>query len=192
MSYNEWAILAIIVVMVIVIVFMLYTLWRCLYPKRHTPVHPLYLPPPVPQLFLPEAPTETAVPVAEAPPHQYQYPSPSPDSDLLEEGITGFAELPDLGLRYGRRCNICYNTMDGYQSIYRVQPCDHSFHKKCIVTWFQTQFDNTGHYTCPVCQDAKPRSFVETKIITIRSPIPPPPTESPPPPPPLPHQVFGI
>jgi hypothetical protein len=41
-------------------------------------------------------------------------------------------------------CAICHETRGG--GTWGIVPCDHAFHRKCILSWFKR------HSTCPVCR----------------------------------------
>ena len=43
-------------------------------------------------------------------------------------------------------CSICQDTFKTDQPIRRLNYCDHSFHKTCVDTWFQT------NVKCPMCR----------------------------------------
>ena len=50
-------------------------------------------------------------------------------------------------------CPICYDILDetsvvNDKKIFKLPECSHSYHTKCIISWFRT-----GHNTCPYCMD---------------------------------------
>ncbi len=61
-------------------------------------------------------------------------------------------------------CVICHENIENENNKYTLE-CGHSFHCKCIMTWFRT-----GHSNCPMCND---KNFTHinpsfTRINTIK------------------------
>ena len=44
-------------------------------------------------------------------------------------------------------CHECYTDNNSFST-----PCDHTFHKECLKTWFNTQSANNRTQTCPLCR----------------------------------------
>lgn len=49
-------------------------------------------------------------------------------------------------------CPICYETMEGYNSV--MAPCKHRFHNKCIERWY---ISSGG--SCPMCRSIIPHTL---------------------------------
>lgn len=47
-------------------------------------------------------------------------------------------------------CPICYSNVNSNNEM--VLKCDHTFHKKCLVSWFGAQRTKGLETTCPVCR----------------------------------------
>lgn len=47
-------------------------------------------------------------------------------------------------------CVICLDTIDE-KDLYTLE-CKHTFHRKCIQEWFQTQLQQHNTLTCPTCR----------------------------------------
>tara|TARA_Y100000591_G_scaffold331416_1_gene365282 strand:- start:576 stop:1037 length:462 start_codon:yes stop_codon:yes gene_type:complete len=61
-------------------------------------------------------------------------------------------------------CSICYETIEDEKDKFTLE-CNHSYHCKCIITWFRNKHDN-----CPLCND---RNFIKinpsfTRVNTIK------------------------
>jgi hypothetical protein len=87
------------------------------------------------------------------------------DHGLAQAGLE--SGLESGLLIYGSQCNICYSIMTGASPIMRVIPCCHSFHKDCILTWFDTQYASTGRYLCPMCMDHIPTAVIDITVASI-------------------------
>mgnify|MGYP001176150522 CR=1 FL=1 len=74
---------------------------------------------------------------------------------------------PEIDLEYGDKCQICHDIMDGKSTIGKLHPCKHAFHKNCIYQWFQTQYNQTNSYKCPICRDECPPSIICAKIVPL-------------------------
>jgi len=48
-------------------------------------------------------------------------------------------------------CVICYNNIDtSNRTAYMIAPCDHIFHKDCLVQWMEVKME------CPICRQKLP------------------------------------
>ena len=61
-------------------------------------------------------------------------------------------------------CVICHENIENENNKYTLE-CGHSYHCKCIMTWFRT-----GHSNCPMCND---KNFIKinpsfTRVNTIK------------------------
>ena len=97
--------------------------------------------------------------------------SPLPENitfsiDETNEPIYGFD--PEIDLEFGSLCQICQEHMDGKQTIGKIHPCKHAFHKSCVYKWFVTQYNEHRYYHCPVCREDCPPSLICTKIVPLK------------------------
>jgi len=45
-------------------------------------------------------------------------------------------------------CPICYNE----KPINYTTPCGHSFHRRCLLEWWNVQYTTQGEISCPICK----------------------------------------
>ena len=43
-------------------------------------------------------------------------------------------------------CVICYDAIDTEKNDYMLAPCNHIFHKQCLVQWIEVKNE------CPICR----------------------------------------
>jgi len=87
------------------------------------------------------------------------------DLDQMEESF-GF-DSDYLGLVYGTECSICCEVMDGKTTIGKIKSCKHSFHRACIMRWYQTRL-RQGHIpSWPTCRDSSQQHLILTKVLSI-------------------------
>eukprot|EP01041_Mallomonas_annulata_P000309 gene309-564_t len=76
-------------------------------------------------------------------PAKYDYERPLPAH--RSSGSEGDVEKGEL-----EECVICYNGVDPWQRNYMVTPCDHVFHRDCLMQWLDHKLE------CPVCRAVLP------------------------------------
>lgn len=99
-------------------------------------------------------------------------PAPLTDLDQMEEVDFVFdadadADADSLGLAYGTECSICCEVMDGKTTIGKIKRCKHSFHRACIMRWYQIRMQQGYVPSCPTCRNAYQQDLILTKVLSI-------------------------
>ena len=91
------------------------------------------------------------------------------DLDQMEASFGfGFGlDTDSLGLTYGAECSICCEIMDGRSTIGKIRRCKHSFHRACIMRWYQTRIQQGHIPSCPTCRDTSQQQLILTKVLHI-------------------------
>jgi len=70
------------------------------------------------------------------------------ETGMTAETVTEVPKTPDAPCI---DCVICYNDIDtGDRTAYMIAPCNHIFHKDCLVQWMDVKME------CPICRHQLP------------------------------------
>ena len=87
-------------------------------------------------------------------------PTPTPPDLTIQTSI----EMSDMLAISDLMCAICHDNMTGTDTISKLMPCKHSFHRHCVMQWFSAQYCAQNIYNCPACRSLAPRELINIKV----------------------------